>query len=129
MSTATVAARFVELCSQFKNFDAMNELYADNIVSVEASPRPNGSHETAGKAEVIQKSVGWAGANEIHGASCEGPYILMDRFAVVFEFQITPKATGKRTAVREIAVYTVSGGKITREEFFYGNDAADGLKR
>lgn len=129
MSTASVAARFVELCSQFKNFDAMNELYADNIVSVEASPRPNGSLETAGKGAVIEKSVGWAGANEIHGATCTGPYILDNRFAVNFTFDITPKSTGKRVTVAEIAVYTVSGDKITREEFFYGTDAADGLKR
>lgn len=129
MTTAAVAARFVELCSQFKNFDAMKELYADNIVSVEASPGPNGSQETPGKAAVIAKSVAWAGLNEIHGASCTGPYILDNRFAVNFVFEITPKSTGKRISVAEIAVYTVEDGKITREEFFYGNDAADGLKR
>ena len=129
MTTSEVAARFVELCSQFKNFDAMKELYADNIVSVEAAPRPNGSLETAGKAAVIEKSAGWAGVHEIHGASCTGPYILHDRFAVNFVFDITPKSTGKRMSVAEIAVYTVAGGKITREEFFYGVDAAAGLAR
>jgi hypothetical protein len=32
-------------------------------------------------------------------------------------------------SVAEIAVYTVAGGKITREEFFYGVDAAAGLAR
>ena len=129
MTTSEVAARFVELCSQFKNFDAMKELYADDIVSVEASPRPNGSLETAGKAAVIEKSAGWAGATEIHGGSITGPYLLQDRFAVNFAFEVTPKATGKRLSVQEIAVYTVANGKITREEFFYGVDAAAGLAR
>jgi len=128
MDTATVAARHVELCSQFKNFEAMQELYADDIVSVEATPRPNGLLETAGKAAVIEKSAGWAGAHEIHGAAIEGPFLLADRFSVIFDFEVTPKATGKRVKLREIAVYTVAGGKITREEFYYGA-GSDSLAR
>jgi len=47
-----------------------------------------------------------------------------EKFAVVFDFDVTPKETGKREALREIAVYTVAGEKIVREEFFYG--AGDG---
>jgi hypothetical protein len=32
---------------------------------------------------------------------------------------VTPKATGKRASLQEVAVYTVNGeDKITREEFF-----------
>ena len=120
MNTATVAARLVELCSQFKNFEAMQELYADDIVSVEASPRPNGSLDTTGKEAVIGKSAGWAAAHEIHGAAIHGPFLLQDRFAVTFQFDVTPKSTGKRAATEEIAVYTVADGKIVREEFFYG---------
>ena len=101
----------------------MKELYADDIVSVEASPRPNGSLETLGKGPVLEKSGGWAGAHEIHGATTEGPFLLQDRFAVKFVFEVTPKATGKRVTLHEIAVYTVANGKITREEFFYGQNA------
>lgn len=124
MDTATVAARLVELCSQFKNFEAMQELYADAIVSVEASPRPSGSLDTMGKEAVIAKSAGWAAAHEIHGAAIHGPFLLQDRFAVTFHFDVTPKATGKRVSTEEIAVYTVAGGKITREEFFYGPNSS-----
>jgi hypothetical protein len=120
MSTSKVAARLVELCKAFKNFDAMQELYADNIVSVEATAKPDGSFETAGKTAVIQKSAAWAAANEIHGATTEGPYLAKDQFAVVFDFDVTNKASGQRESLREIGVYTVEGDFIVREEFFYG---------
>lgn len=128
MATAQVANRLVELVKQFKNFDAMKELYADDIVSVEAVVRPDGQFETAGKEAVIQKSAEWAGAHEIHSGGIEGPFLADEKFSVVFDFEVTPKATGKRVALREIAVYTVANGKITREEFFYGADA-DALAR
>lgn len=116
------------MCNEGRNFDVMLQLYADDIVSVEAVQRKTGSFETAGKSAVIQKSAEWAGAHEIHGGKVDGPYLLGDRFSVLFDFDITPKATGQRINVREIGVYTVAGGLITREEFFYGSDA-DALAR
>ncbi len=128
MSTPKVAARLVELCKQFKNFDAMQELYADNMVSVEGVAGPHGT-ETVGKAAVIQKSAEWAAAHEIHSANCEGPYLATDKFGVVFDFEVTVKATGVRHALREIAVYTVEGDKIVREEFYYGTKDGDDLAR
>ncbi len=115
MNTSEVAARLVELCKAHKNFDAMKELYAENIVSAEASS------ETIGKAAVIQKSTDWAAAHEIHGSNTEGPFLSSEKFAVVFDFEVTPKATGKRESLREVAVYTVAMGQITREEFYYGS--------
>jgi hypothetical protein len=123
MSTNQVANRLVELVQQAKNFDAMKELYADDIVSVEAIARPDGSFETTGKEAVIQKSADWAAAHEIHSGNIEGPFLLLDKFSVIFDFDVTPKATGKRVSLREIAIYTVSGSKIIREEFFYGENA------
>jgi ketosteroid isomerase-like protein len=32
---------------------------------------------------------------------------------------VTPKATGKRMQMDEVAVYTVRDGKIVEERFFY----------
>ncbi len=128
MSTNQVANRLVELVQQAKNFDAMKELYADDIVSVEAIARPDGSFETTGKEAVIQKSADWAAAHEIHSGNIEGPFILLDQFSVIFDFDVTPKATGKRVSLREIAVYTVADGKIVQEDFFYGAHA-DALAR
>lgn len=124
MTTTQIANRLVELCKEAKNFDAMQELYGDGIVSVEGAPNESGVTETAGKEAVIQKSKDWAAANEIHGSAIEGPFLAGDRFGVVFDFSVTPKSTGERLDLREIAVYTVAHGKIVREEFLYGTSPA-----
>jgi hypothetical protein len=91
MTSQPVAERFVELCKQFRNFDAMQEWYADDIVSVEVAANAAGATETKGKEAVIGKSAAWAAQNEIHSASAEGPYLAGDRFAVVFQFAVTPQ--------------------------------------
>jgi ketosteroid isomerase-like protein len=124
MNTTEVAVRLVTLCKEFKNFDAMNELYADEIVSVEAFAGAHGEHETAGKAAVIQKSADWAAAHEIHSGRVEGPYVAQEKFAVIFEFDVTNKASGQRMQMKEVAVYTVASGRITREEFLFALPAA-----
>jgi len=115
MSLQTVAHKFVELCNQRKNFDVMQTMYAADIVSVEAS-----GQETAGQTPVIEKSKRWAAVNTIHGEKVRGPYFNgANQFAVHITFEVTPKATGKRTTLEEVAVYTVKDDKITREQFFY----------
>ncbi|MEP7355095.1 MAG: nuclear transport factor 2 family protein, partial [Acidobacteriota bacterium] len=125
MTTSDVASKLVALCQEGKNFDAMQLLYADNIVSLEAAPEKNGSFETVGKPAVIQKSGEWAGAHEINSSACEGPFVANDKFGVMFDFDVTEKATGNRHKLREIAVYTVADGMIVREEFLYGVGGTD----
>ena len=114
MNIQTVARKFVELCSQGKNFDVMETMYAPTIVSVEG-----GGEETAGQQPVIQKSRVWQGNNTIHGEKVRCPYFNgPNQFAVHFTFEVTPKATGQRITVEEVGVYTVKDNKITREQFF-----------
>ncbi|MBC7926244.1 MAG: nuclear transport factor 2 family protein [Bryobacteraceae bacterium] len=123
MNTSDLANNFVTMCREGKNFDVMQQLYDDNIVSVEAVRRKTGNFETSGKAAVIEKSKEWAGAHEVHGGTVDGPFLQSDKFAVVFEFEVTVKATGERIKDREVAVYTVENSLIVREEFFYGEGA------
>jgi hypothetical protein len=120
MTSQQIANRLYELCSQGKNFDAMEELYTDDIVSVEATAR-GGVTDFKGKVPVIQKSRDWAAAHEIHGLSIQGPYLCGDKFAVTFDIDVTHKASGQRASFREVAVYFTSNGKIHREEFYYGS--------
>ena len=42
-----------------------------------------------------------------------------DRFAVIFDMDVTNKPSGRRIQMREVGVFTVQNGKSTREEFFY----------
>ena len=48
-----------------------------------------------------------------------GPYPHDDRFAVRFVYDITHKPSQKRMVMDEVALFTVSNGKIVKEEFFY----------
>ena len=54
MTTQEVAKKLVQYCREGKNIDAINELYADNIVSRE---QPGIPHELSqGKNEVLGKN-------------------------------------------------------------------------
>ena len=118
MSVRTVAGKFVELCRAGKNFDVMRTMYAANIVSVEGDGK-----EWKGQGPVIKKSEDWGSDKTFNGETVAGPFFNganPDQFAVYFTFDITPKATGKRITLEEVAIYTVNkDDKITREQFFY----------
>jgi len=117
MSVRTVGTKFVEMCRQGKNFDVMHTMYAPDIVSVEGDGK-----ETASQGPVIKKSEDWVSVNTFHGETVAGPFFNganPDQFVVFFTLDVTPKATGKRTTLEEVGVYTVKNDKITREQFFY----------
>src|SRR6476619_60481 len=111
MSVKSVGKQFVELCRQGKNFDVMRTMYAPNIVSVEGDGK-----ETAGQGPVIKKSEDWVSDKTFHGETVAGPFFNCsnpDQFAVYFTLDVTPKATGKRITLEEVAIYTVKNDKIT----------------
>jgi hypothetical protein len=118
MSIQTVAHKFVELCRQGKNFDVMRTMYDDKIVSVEGDGK-----QTAGKTPVIQKSEKWVADKTFNGETVAGPFFNganPDQFAIYFTLDVTPKSTGQRITLEEVALYTVNKNDlITREQFFY----------
>jgi hypothetical protein len=121
MSVQTVATKFVDLCRQGKNFDVMRTMYSPTIVSVEGDGK-----QTAGQGPVIKKSEDWGTDKTFNGETVAGPFFNganPDQFTVYFTFDVTPKATGKRITLEEVAVYTVNkDDKITREQFFYAGE-------
>lgn len=117
-----VGKRLVELCSAGKSMQALDELYADNIVSTEACGSPEMPARMEGIDAIRGKHEWWFANHEVHGESCEGPYPHGDQFAAVFWMDITSKVgpmAGKRMQMKEVALYTVAGGKIVEEKFFY----------
>ena len=99
--------------------DAINELYAESVVSVEAMSGGGMPRQMEGKPAVIGKATWWEENNEVHHAAVQGPYPHgEDKFAVHFDYEITPKG-GQRMRMDEIAVYTVQDGRIVREEFYF----------
>ena len=119
MTTHEVADRLVALCREGKFKEATNELYAHDIVSVEAVAPPNGSREMHGLEAVKGKGEWWEANHEVHSLKVEGPVVAGHHFAVAFLMNVTSKPMGKRFDMHEIALYKIANGKVVHEEFFY----------
>ncbi len=119
MNAYEVGKKLVELCQAHKNLEAIDQLYAKDVVSVEAAQFPGMQRETTGLEGVRAKSVQWASDNEVHSGSTEGPWPHDDKFIVRFSYDVTNKPSGQRRKMDEAALFTVKDGKIVREEFFY----------
>ncbi|MCR9159071.1 MAG: SnoaL-like domain-containing protein [Nannocystaceae bacterium] len=121
MSAKEIGQQLVAFCKEGKNLESINTLYAETIESVEASePQQGGERVTKGIEGVRGKNQWWSENHEIHSAAVHGPYPHGDdRFAVRFEYDITNKPSGMRMQMDEVGVFTVEGGKIVKEEFFY----------
>ena len=118
MTTKEVANRLVQLCREGKNPDAIKELYADNVVSLEPKGAPNGER-TEGKDKVLAKTMGWlATVEQFHGSTISEPIVTANFFSCVMETDTTMKGMGRRQ-LKEIAVFEVLDGKIVTEQFFY----------
>ena len=117
MSTEEVAKRVVELVRKQAWYDALDTLYDDDVVSVEAFSMSGGSPETHGKQGVCGKIDWWVNATEVHSFDANGPFVAHDRFVVQYDADVTDKNSRQRRKLSEVAVYTVKNGKIVREEF------------
>jgi ketosteroid isomerase-like protein len=127
MTTATdqtmrVGRRLVELIEAGKNREAIEELYADDAVSVEAAEGGPGGRVTEGKQKVLEMSDWFFSTMDVHGGTIDGPYPHDDRFICFMSVDLTPKEgpmAGQRMQMKEAALYSVRDGAIVRSEFFY----------
>ncbi len=114
-----IANKLVALCKQGKNRDALDTLFSDEVVSIEAGAPPGAQREATGLAAVKAKNDWWMANHEIHSANVTGPWPHDERFVVGFQYDVTNKPSGKRMKMDEVGLYTIMNGKIVREEFFY----------
>ena len=119
MTTQEVADKLVALCKEGKFHEAIGELYAQDVVSMEAGAPPGGSREAKGLEAVKAKAEWWQANHEVHSAHVEGPLVAGSHFSAAFKLDVTFKPEGRRFAMDEIAVYKVLNGKVVYEEFFY----------
>ena len=117
MNTEQVAKKVVELVRKQAWYEALDTLYDDNIVSVEAFTMDGSSPETRGKEGVRGKIDWWVNAMEIHSFDASGPFVGHDRFVLQYDADVTDKNSKQRRKMSEVGVYTVKDGKIVREEF------------
>ena len=117
MSTEEVAKKLVEYCRKSEWMKAIDDLYAKDIVSVEAQAMENMPAEMRGIDQVRGKTEWWEKNMEVHSAKVTGPFVARDTFVVQFDVDVTDKASKKRMQMSEAGIYAVKNGKVAREEF------------
>jgi ketosteroid isomerase-like protein len=120
--TMKVGQELVDLCRTGRAADAIETLYAPDVISIEAAGSPAVPARVEGLNAVRGKNDWWQSNHEVHGANVEGPWPHGDRFIVRFNYDVTAKdgpMAGQRMQLDETALYTVADGKIVQEEFFY----------
>ena len=117
MNTEEVAKKVVELTRKQAWHEAVDTLYAKDIVSVEASGMGGESPEKRGMEAVHGKAQWWIDTMEVHSFKVSGPFVAHDRFVVQYDVDVTDKNSKNRMQMSEVGVYTVKDGKIVREEF------------
>jgi ketosteroid isomerase-like protein len=118
ITTQEIATRFNELAQQEKWFEIHDELFADNVKSIDPPHSPYMGY-AEGKAAVRKKGEDFVkDITALHGASTTEPVVAGNHFAVGREMDITHKDHG-RIQINEIMLYEVNDGKIISEQFFY----------
>jgi limonene-1,2-epoxide hydrolase len=117
MNTEEVAKKVVELTTKQAWVEALETLYDEDIVSVEARTMDGSSPETRGRKGVREKIDWWTNQMEVHSFKASGPFVAHDRFVVQYDIDVTDRESKKRMQLSEVGVYTVKEGKIVREEF------------
>ena len=121
-TTLEVGQKLVDLCRQGKHLEAVDTLYAPNVVSLEVIGDETMPARMVGIEAVRGKNQWWVENHTMHGGQVDGPYPHGERFIVRFSFDVTPKVgprAGQRMQMQEAGLYTVRDGKIVQEEFFY----------
>lgn len=114
----TIGEQLVALCREQKYGEAIDTLYADDVVTAEPC-----DEQLNGIEAVRQKNDWWADNFEQHTNDVQGPWPHGDRFAVRFQTQVTHRPSGEKMTLDEIGLYTVKDNKIVRVEFFYSESA------
>lgn len=117
-TTQDVASRFHELAKNEKWFEIQDELFADDVQSIEPPGSPYMSN-AEGKGPVRMKAQEFIkGIQSVHSLHTGEPIVTGNHFAVVREKDLTVEGHG-RIQINQIMLYEVKNGRIIREQFFY----------
>lgn len=117
MTTQEVADRFFALSEEGKFDVILDELYDENVRSVE--PAGSAWQTVQGLDKVKEKAVQWQGKiEEMHGGYTNKPQAASNYFVCTMGMDVTMKGQ-PRTKMDEVALYEVRDGKIVLEQFFF----------
>ena len=115
MNTEEVASKLVALCREQKWLEAINSLYAEDIVSVEAQEIGEMPAEMRGLTQGGKQNGSSRRVRCMVARSKDRLSRAM--FVVRFDLDVSDTGSGKRAKMSELGIYTVKNGKIIREEF------------
>lgn len=119
MTIQEIAARFDELSQTGQWDQIVDELYADDVESVEPEGGQGALQSVKGKEAMRIKGEAFnAQIEEFHSAYCTPAVIGGNHFSVAMGMDVTLKGAG-RVSMNEICVYKVENGKVVKEQFFY----------
>lgn len=117
MTTQQIADRLVALCRAGQIMEAQQELFADDVTSIEPEhapiPSATGKHAVAEKGKAFASMI-----EERHGGSFSDPLVGGRYFSIAMQLDATFKGQG-RMVLDEICLYEVKDGKIVTEHFYY----------
>lgn len=118
MTTSEVAARFEELAREEKWFEIQDELFSDNVTSIEP-PHSRWFPNAAGKAAVRKKGENFvSGIEEIRRTYTSPMIVTANHFAVGRDVDLTHREFGVIN-YHQIMLYEVRNGQIVSQHFFY----------
>ena len=112
MNTPEIAQKLCDHCRNHTEAQGLRELYAPDAVSVEPMAMEGVDPITKGVDAIQAKHDWWNENYEVHDSRLEGPFLHGDKFTVIFEMDVTEKASGQRWKGKEVALYEVEDGKI-----------------
>ena len=118
MDARTVGLRLVELTTAGQDATALDELYADSVVSVEVMSDPVAEPQRwEGIRAVREKHEWWENVATVHQVDVEGPFAGNgdDHFVVRLAMDVT--LDGQRNQMAEVGLFTVADGKIVKEVY------------
>ena len=118
MNAIEVGQRLIALTTADKDPQALDELYADNVVSIEADGSDGTPDIFEGIQAVRDKHAWWNSVATMHEVTAEGPYgaAADNQLAIKFGMDVTMQDQG-RMQMTEIGIFTVENGKIVREVY------------
>ncbi|MGH1336599.1 MAG: SnoaL-like domain-containing protein [Aureispira sp.] len=118
MTTQEIANRLVELCRANQQQQAVEELYAENFVSLEAEGAPN--QRSVGHAAHVEKGKNFeAMIANMNAVTWTDPIVAENFFTLGLYMNVDMTNGAKDVNMDEVCVYQVKEGKIVQEQFFY----------
>ncbi|MBS1574948.1 MAG: nuclear transport factor 2 family protein [Bacteroidetes bacterium] len=118
MTTQEIAERLVFLCRSGRVEEAKEELFAEDIVSIEPYegllPR-----ETRGMSNIRKKAALFIShVQEFYGSTISDPVVAGDYFSLAWYSDLQMKGEPRKINI-ELCLYKTKNSKIISEQFFY----------